>query len=415
MRITRTFTDGRQVALRRHRLPHGLQRDPQSGRLGGVPRRRHRGAERLVAGRGRRARPEVFPQGRRPGALRPVDDPSVPEWLRRRRPTRRRSPTCPPDRATAARPRPSRCSTASPAPGPSGAGRAATSTARRRARVLRRAALMLARQMAAPNSPQWFNTGLHWAYGIDGPAQGHYFADHQSGEVRHSTSAYERRSRTPASSRASPTTWSIRAASWTCGCARRACSSTAPAPAPTSPPARRERAALGRRQVVRPDELPQDRRPRRRRDQVGRHHAARGQDGRGRRRPSRHRGVRRLEGGRGAEGRGAGRRLEAARPPPERDHDRLPCRRAGRRGALRRQGEPGAQAGDPRGAPALLPESACSRRSCTPARATPGSTSRPTRPTGTRRLPDRLGAELQQLGARHQRVPGAGGRGREWP
>ncbi len=30
---------------------------------------------------------------------------------------------------------------------------------------------MLAGQMAAPNSPQWFNTGLHWAYGIDGPAR----------------------------------------------------------------------------------------------------------------------------------------------------------------------------------------------------------------------------------------------------
>ncbi len=29
---------------------------------------------------------------------------------------------------------------------------------------------MLANQMAAPNSPQWFNTGLHWAYGIDGPS-----------------------------------------------------------------------------------------------------------------------------------------------------------------------------------------------------------------------------------------------------
>jgi ribonucleoside-diphosphate reductase alpha chain len=29
---------------------------------------------------------------------------------------------------------------------------------------------MMARQMCAPNSPQWFNTGLHWAYGIDGPA-----------------------------------------------------------------------------------------------------------------------------------------------------------------------------------------------------------------------------------------------------
>ena len=36
---------------------------------------------------------------------------------------------------------------------------------------------MLARQIGAPNSPQWFNTGLHWAYGISGPAQGHYFVD----------------------------------------------------------------------------------------------------------------------------------------------------------------------------------------------------------------------------------------------
>ena len=51
---------------------------------------------------------------------------------------------------------------------------------------------MLASQRAAPNSPQWFNTGLHWAYGIDGPAQGHYFADDQSGEIQRSDSAYER-------------------------------------------------------------------------------------------------------------------------------------------------------------------------------------------------------------------------------
>ncbi|MDR2258568.1 MAG: ribonucleoside-diphosphate reductase, partial [Treponema sp.] len=36
---------------------------------------------------------------------------------------------------------------------------------------------MLARQMAAPNSPQWFNTGLYAVYGIDGPAQGHYYFD----------------------------------------------------------------------------------------------------------------------------------------------------------------------------------------------------------------------------------------------
>src|SRR5579872_2275847 len=51
--------------------------------------------------------------------------------------------------------------------------------------------LMLACQMGAPNSPQWFNTGLHWAYGIDGPAHGNYYADHQTGKVRASESAYE--------------------------------------------------------------------------------------------------------------------------------------------------------------------------------------------------------------------------------
>src|SRR5579863_1962008 len=50
---------------------------------------------------------------------------------------------------------------------------------------------MLAKQMAAPNSPQWFNTGLHWAYGIDGPSQGHFYVDHQTGELVQSTGAYE--------------------------------------------------------------------------------------------------------------------------------------------------------------------------------------------------------------------------------
>src|SRR5712692_4543906 len=50
---------------------------------------------------------------------------------------------------------------------------------------------MLAAQMAAPNSPQWFNTGLHWAYGIDGPPQGHQRVDPQTGKMVRSTSAYE--------------------------------------------------------------------------------------------------------------------------------------------------------------------------------------------------------------------------------
>ncbi|MCL4129466.1 UNVERIFIED_CONTAM: hypothetical protein GTU68_034092, partial [Idotea baltica] len=50
---------------------------------------------------------------------------------------------------------------------------------------------MLANQMAAPNSPQWFNTGLHWAYGIDGPSQGHHYVDYKTGELTKSTSSYE--------------------------------------------------------------------------------------------------------------------------------------------------------------------------------------------------------------------------------
>lgn len=50
---------------------------------------------------------------------------------------------------------------------------------------------MLARQMAAPNSPQWFNTGLHWAYGIDGPGQGHFYVDHETKKLVKSKSAYE--------------------------------------------------------------------------------------------------------------------------------------------------------------------------------------------------------------------------------
>jgi ribonucleoside-diphosphate reductase alpha chain len=50
---------------------------------------------------------------------------------------------------------------------------------------------MLAAQMCAPNSPQWFNTGLHWAYGIDGPSQGHYYVDFKTGKLTKSKSSYE--------------------------------------------------------------------------------------------------------------------------------------------------------------------------------------------------------------------------------
>ncbi|GLQ39394.1 ribonucleotide-diphosphate reductase subunit alpha [Rhizobium albus] len=52
-------------------------------------------------------------------------------------------------------------------------------------------AYMLATQRVAPNSPQWFNTGLHWAYGIDGPGQGHYYVDPFTKKLVQSQSAYE--------------------------------------------------------------------------------------------------------------------------------------------------------------------------------------------------------------------------------
>ena len=49
---------------------------------------------------------------------------------------------------------------------------------------------MLINQMAAPNSPQWFNTGLNYAYGISGPAQGHWIADHKTGKCTLAKDAY---------------------------------------------------------------------------------------------------------------------------------------------------------------------------------------------------------------------------------
>jgi len=49
---------------------------------------------------------------------------------------------------------------------------------------------MLVHQIAAPNSPQWFNTGLNWAYGISGPAQGHWIVDPDTGEARLADDAY---------------------------------------------------------------------------------------------------------------------------------------------------------------------------------------------------------------------------------
>ena len=138
---------------------------------------------------------------------------------------------------------------------------------------------MLAAQMGAPNCPQWFNTGLHWAYGIDGPAQGHFYVDFATGELVKSTSAYEH---------PQPHACFIQSVAddlvneggimdlWT----REArLFKYGSGPARTSRRSGRERAALGRRQVVGADELPEDRRPGGGGDQVGRDDASRGEDG----------------------------------------------------------------------------------------------------------------------------------------
>ena len=149
--------------------------------------------------------------------------------------------------------------------------------------------------------------------------------------------------------------------------------------------ARRGRAAVRRREVVRADELPQDRRPRGRRHQERRDHAPRREDGRSRPRSPGHRGVRQLEGDRGAEGRGPRHRVEAAEQAPQRDHARRP-RARGRGGAVR-PGEERRSSARPSSTPA--PRSC--RRTTSPAccnwrgRGGRASRSTSTTPTGTRR------------------------------
>ena len=66
---------------------------------------------------------------------------------------------------------------------------------------------MMVHQMCAPNSPQWFNTGLNYAYGITGPSQGYWIVNAKTGKPASRPTPIPTRSPTPASSRASRTTW----------------------------------------------------------------------------------------------------------------------------------------------------------------------------------------------------------------
>ncbi len=139
----------------------------------------------LEPGRRRRAGAEIFPQGRRAGAPQARrGERAFPLSCGAPSRIRRRSPNCPRTSATPARPRPSRSSTGSPAPGPIGAGKAAISTRRPTPRPSATNCVTCSRRRwPRPNSPQWFNTGLHWAYGIDGPGQGHFYVDFANGKM----------------------------------------------------------------------------------------------------------------------------------------------------------------------------------------------------------------------------------------
>ena len=246
---------------------------------------------------------------------------------------------------------------------------------------------MLAMQMGAPNCPQWFNTGLHWAYGIDGPGQGHFYVDHETGQLTASTVGL----------RASPAARLLHPVDR--GRSRQRERHHGPVGARGAPVQVRlrhrhqllqaalgEREAVGRRQIVGPDELPAHRRSRRRRHQVRRHDAPGRQDGGGRHRPSRHRVLHRLEGEGGAEGRRPRHRLQDLPAAAQGHHEGLRQLRGGGRGLLRGRQEPGAQARHQGSAPrpgARQPDPP--RR---PVR-TPGlqghRVRRPTTPTGTAR------------------------------
>ncbi|GBD42227.1 hypothetical protein HRbin39_01616 [bacterium HR39] len=115
-------------------------------------------------------------------------------------------------------------------------------------------------------------------------------------------------------------------------------------------PARRGRAALRRRPLLGPHELPQGGRPGGRRHQVGRHHPPRRQDGHRRHRSPRHREVHRLEGDRGAEGGRAGGRLAPSGEARQDHHGRLPRSGSSRRGPLRAGAQSEAEEGAARGA-----------------------------------------------------------------
>ncbi len=130
-----------------------------------------------------------------PTILTPVEEPNIPEWLWRRTADSDKLALVPKDERSGGETSAKQCFDRLAGTwtywGWKGGYFDAEEDARAYFDELR---FMLASQMGAPNSPQWFNTGLHWAYGIDGPAQGSFLAalgDYKTGKIKASESAYE--------------------------------------------------------------------------------------------------------------------------------------------------------------------------------------------------------------------------------
>ena len=344
--------DGRRIAPRGGGVPHDRVRDPQSRRLGGVRAAGRRGSGRLVAGCLRRPRPKILPQGRHRGPAQAgargrragvaVAQPAGPGGRERRGRRRRQAD---PRRAL---------------------GQGGLPPPRRHLDLLGLEGRLLRRRAGRP---RLLRRARHHAGGPGGRAELAAVVQHRPElGLRHRRPGPGPLLRRPRERRAEGGRVGLRAPPAARllhpehpGRPRQRGRDHGPLGARGAAlqvrlghrhqllqPARRGRGALRRGQVLRPDELPQDRRPRRRRHQVGRHHPTRRQDGHRRRRPPRHRGLRLLEGGGGAEGRGAGERIAAPAHTPQRDRRCLP--RGQRRRALRAQVQPGAQRRSARGA-----------------------------------------------------------------
>ena len=178
--------------------------------------------------------------------------------------------------------------------------------------------------------------------------------------------------------------------------------------------ARGGRTAGGWREIVRPDELSQDRRSRRRRHQIGRHHAPRCQNGDRRCRSSRCRAIHRLEGDRGAKSRLARHRLQNQPEAPARDSQSVRELRGVGRRLLRSGQKPGAAAGDQsRAQEPRAGQFHQARDAVRQAGLYRYRVPRLRHRLGFGSLSHRLRTELQQFGAPHRRVPqGGGGRRR---